>query len=203
MITPIFPVPLYVSDNVNVENVSEYLQSLETKRVSSDNGYTTTDQQLLNHAYLFNLKDQINKHITNYVNQIGVDPSYEFYINCSWGMEHQKGDWSHTHKHNNSLISGIVYIDVDDNSGAINFECDWQTFFPEAITPVFVKDTLFNSNKVGFTPSVGTIVLFPSFLSHSVDINMSDIKRRCIAFNVFVKGIINDNSENKMSYLKL
>lgn len=203
MITPIFPVPLYTNSGVDVSGVSDYLKTLEYRRVGSDNGFCTTDQQILNHEQLLGLRNQILAHISEYVTELRISPNYEFYINCSWGMYHDKGDWAHSHDHSNSLISGVVYVDVDENSGAICFHRDWQTIFPNAINPQFTEDNALNSNQARFLPENGQVVLFPSHVMHSVEANMSDITRRCIAFNVFIKGVINDNSDNRMSYLEI
>jgi uncharacterized protein (TIGR02466 family) len=203
MITPIFSVPLYTETGVDISGVSEHLQTLEYKRVGSDNGYGTLDQQIFNHPELQGLHQQVLSHIGKYVTELQVDPNVQFYVNCSWGVYHNKGDWAHSHDHNNSLLSGVVYIDVDDDSGSLSFHKDWQTLFPNAICPSFTGDNVFNSNQAMLTPVSGEIVIFPSHVMHSVSESKSDKTRRCVAFNVFAKGIINDGSDYRFSALEL
>ena len=42
-------------------------------------------------------------------------------------------------------------------------------------------------NKIGHGPSDGDILLFPSYLQHDVDVNLSNRDRITIGFNVVLK----------------
>ena len=203
MITELFAVPVYMQGGLNIDGVSDYLQTLKERRVGSDNGFCTIDQQILNHEQLHPLRYQILQHIKAYILELKVPETNEFYINCSWGMRHEKGDWAHPHKHHNSLISGIVYIDCDEKSGSLNFHKDWKTLFPPEISPLFTETNSYNTTGASIIPEKGQIILFPAHLDHSVSECESDDTRRCIAFNSFIRGVINDNRDNKMSFLEI
>lgn len=199
MITGLFPVPIYTT-RIPLSTSLEFVRSVPHSRVEADNGYASDDQHLLDAPELKYLKKQIMIHVNKFMADMRVPPEVEFYITCSWSMLHDKGDYSGEHYHQNSLISGIVYLNVDEQSGSVVFKRDWQTLFPNAVSPEFNAFNAYNCDTVGFTPKNGELYLFPSFLKHNVTASESDIDRRCIAFNVFAKGPIHSG---EATYLEL
>jgi uncharacterized protein (TIGR02466 family) len=103
---------------------------------------------------------------------------------------HGRGQSAGAHVHNNSLISGVLYLNVTENSGDIVFHRNVLSLipFPPALDLDVDSFNIYNCKSWGYTPKINDICLFPSVLSHSVDPSKSDEERSCLAFNVFVRG---------------
>jgi uncharacterized protein (TIGR02466 family) len=76
-------------------------------------------------------------------------------------------------------LSGVYYHQTTNNDGDIVFR-------NPSLVNRFHKLTYNIGNSVNYTPEVGKILLFPSFLEHAVFHNNSDDKRISISFNVTV-----------------
>lgn len=131
---------------------------------------------------------------TQYLDYImyGVDTyskglgSYNYTISNMWINVNHKGSSNTLHCHPESLMSGVFYIDVPDDSGRIGF-LDPNSFVNAQLhrtVDTKIKRS-FNFTQVHSTvPHEGLMLLFPSYLSHYVDTNNSDHDRISIAFNL-------------------
>ena len=109
-------------------------------------------------------------------------------MSTSWANKHDTSDYSQEHSHNNSIVSGIYYISVEDSSGNLVFAN------PNANLGLSLELNLqdfnqFNSNEAIVVPKNGDLFLFPSSLRHKVEKNKSPNQRYSIAFNVMAKGM--------------
>jgi uncharacterized protein (TIGR02466 family) len=191
-ITQLFSVPLYKS-KVDITSSDLYnIQNIKYTRTPSDNGYVSDNFYLLDDAVFINLKTRILQHIANLCDILKVQENIQFYITNSWAISHKAGDSAPIHHHNNSLISGVVYVKCDKNSGSIGFKKSDQTvtIFPPAIDVKFKEENLLNANYYEILPTPGDIILFPSFLEHYVSKSFSNEPRYVISFNVFIKGTL-------------
>ena len=120
---------------------------------------------------LNNIKDCVN-YFTSNIN----------YPNCvlgnSWFNIQKPGSLLHRHSHTSAkggeLLSGVLYINVDDKSSSITFENP---------NPYSNTDPG-NIFQYSFKPNIGDLILFPAWLIHlSKELNMSD-ERIVISFNV-------------------
>jgi uncharacterized protein (TIGR02466 family) len=137
---------------------------------------------------------------------LDCDNQLSFEIQNSWVNQHNKNDFAGSHRHSNSIISGVYYPEVDDQSGAIVFQKDksYYNLWTDTIEIGFNyqkhnrqdKLNVFNADAWGIYPQPGDIVLFPSLLYHSVTENHSNNVRYSLAFNVFPKGDFGDHINN-------
>jgi uncharacterized protein (TIGR02466 family) len=91
---------------------------------------------------------------------------------------------SHTsHIHPNSVISGTYYVAVPEGAGPIVYE-DPRLGFMMAAPPKKKKDLPqeFKSH-VHFSPAVGTLMLWESWLRHEVPLNRAEGNRISVSFN--------------------
>jgi uncharacterized protein (TIGR02466 family) len=87
-----------------------------------------------------------------------------------------------THNHPNNFLSGVYYVQTNKGAETINFHDPRpQT---EIIRPAVTSLTAENTDQVVVKVRNGTILIFPSWLKHSVDANGSDKTRISISFNV-------------------
>ena len=111
--------------------------------------------------------------------------SLDFEFLNAWINVNGKNNYNVKHVHPASLLSGVFWVKCSDNCGSLEF--DNQKIFVEY--PFFEKiddnaaRQLNYYSSFNFTPSEGTLVLFPSHMEHYVEPNESDDDRISIAFN--------------------
>ena len=193
-VMPLFSTPIYIKEYVPIlkEEIS-YLKSQEYERMSSGNGDYTTDKYVLDKPELTNLKNNILGCVNEFAfGELKVADQVQFYITNSWAVKHRKGDWSHNHAHTNSILSGVFYFDVNNDSGKLNFskEANHFTIFPMHMDLGFKEFNILNSRIWSFLPRNNQLFIFPPWLLHNVNDNESDKDRYSLAFNVYLKGKI-------------
>ena len=186
-----FSTPVWVSkidnhENLNVDMLS-YITDLKKKDPqgvikSNFNGW---------HSKNFNLKDNmptkfitsIGKNINTALNDMGWDLESQFIkITNMWSIVNEGGAWNQKHHHSNSDISAAYYVSAYDDCGDIVFYDPRPARvykFPVAKSPNKLNATI-NSVK----PEAGLLILFPSYLEHSVNPNLSNKKRIVVSFNL-------------------
>ena len=186
-----FSTPIWVSkidnhENLNVDILSYIidLKNKDSKGIvkSNFNGW---------HSKNFNLKDNIpakfitsiGKNINTALNDMGWDLKSQFIkITNMWSIINEEGAFNQKHHHSNSDISAAYYVDAHDNCGDIVF------YDPRPGKvykhPNSKEPNLLNATTNGVKPETGMLILFPSYLEHSVDANISDNKRIVISFNI-------------------
>ena len=86
------------------------------------------------------------------------------------------------HSHPNNFLSGIYYVQTHPGANSVNFHDPRpQTGI---IRPAVTELTSQNTDQVVLKVSDGTLLMFPSFLAHSVAPNESDKLRISISFNM-------------------
>ena len=90
------------------------------------------------------------------------------------------------HSHPNNFLSGVYYVRTEQGADTINFHDPRpQTAI---IKPPVTELNAENTDQVVVTVRPGTMLIFPSWLSHSVDANGSDRTRISISFNVMLSN---------------
>jgi uncharacterized protein (TIGR02466 family) len=90
------------------------------------------------------------------------------------------------------IFSGVFYLKVPEESGKLSIinpgiNRMWRGCY------LAEKKNPFTAESIHVEPEEGTIILFPSYLPHSVDTNNHDDERISISFNILAlpKGTIN------------
>ena len=105
-----------------------------------------------------------------------------FEITGCWATVLAKGAIHKTHSHPNNFLSGVYYVRVYPGADTINFhDPRSQT---RIIRPPVVELTAENTDQVVVRVTNGTLLMFPSYLEHSVDTNMIAEERISISFNI-------------------
>ena len=192
---PLFSTPLYIN------NVGDFelpdIKRLEFTSKIPTGGYhtflTSVDKNVLELPEYKHIRSLVMKEINTYARDVFcVNKNIEFYITNSWLNINRPGDQSVPHNHNNSLISGVLYLKVNETSGDIIFYRDILSLvpFPPALDLNMDSTNIYNCKHFGHRPKTNDICLFPSVVMHSVAPNESDEERWCLPFNVFVRGNI-------------
>ena len=120
--------------------------------------------------------------INQYADRLGISLYFTDDIVTSWISIQNVGSVHRRHKHTGSHIAGVIYLHVDDNSNTITFfnQNEFQNYVP------LKAPTRYNLEKQEFIPEVGTLYLFPAWLSHGSDETVNHTPNRTIfSFNTF------------------
>jgi uncharacterized protein (TIGR02466 family) len=191
----VFPIPIstFVVDEAIVKNTTALVKKF-IKDTNFDQPYESGE--LLTTFYkdkdfLGNLGDKpllnyINNASRQYLNLLGYDPMCFVEI-TSWLQFNQPGSYFVRHDHYGALISGVLYLEVPEKSGDILFHNPLEA---RRVTNTFFErikkdETAYNFGHVKYTPVVGDMLIFESWLSHTVRQNKSDSNRISVSFNIW------------------
>ncbi len=111
-------------------------------------------------------------------------------VTSMWSIINPPGNGNRAHVHPNSLWSGVYYVQAPENAGKIEFI--------DPRTVIIMNQPKYETKrkrpretwtKVNFKPIPGRMIIFPAWLYHGVDTNMSKEKGRAgdrviISFNI-------------------
>ena len=103
-------------------------------------------------------------------------------IKSIWAIVNEKDAWNQKHHHSNNDLSAAYYVSAHENCGDIVFYDPRPA--PVHNHPISKKANKLNATVNSIKPEPGMLVLFPSYLEHSVNPNLSEKKRVVISFNL-------------------
>jgi uncharacterized protein (TIGR02466 family) len=108
--------------------------------------------------------------------------SEDFRITGCWATVLATGASHRMHSHPNNFLSGAYYLHTHAGADTINFHDPRRQ--TGIIRPPVTELTAENTDQVVVKVRNGTLLMFPSYLEHSVDANQSDAERVSLSFNV-------------------
>ena len=105
-----------------------------------------------------------------------------------WANINYSGGYNKPHIHPNSLFSGVYYIKTPLNCGKIVFNDPRPVVQCNMPTRQRGKPPPHLWREVSIDPKVGRIIMFPSWLWHSVEPNQSNDMRISVSFNFLQNG---------------
>ena len=179
----IFPTPLIkVKLNEDLNELKEFSKTLSAKVNLSNVGGKNSGQVDFKKKPLISLSDKITKIANdNFVEDLALDRNLN--IENMWFNINGHKAYNTEHLHMHFLVSGVFYVDVQKNSGdLILHRNSWAHCF--TVTDNSKSYNLFTSSTKSITPENNMLILFPSWLVHSVNPNLSNEKRISIAFDL-------------------
>jgi uncharacterized protein (TIGR02466 family) len=188
----IFPTPVYIS-KLNRELTPLELKFIDKNKLdvfNNEGNKTSNDNYILNNKEFKDLKKELDLRIQDYFDKV-ISPANNItpYITQSWLNYTETNQYHHKHAHPNSLISGVFYINSNEENDKIKFFNDSY----KAIKLETKDWNIWNSESWWFSVKTGDVILFPSSLTHMVETKQGDNTRISLAFNVFIKGTIGNN----------
>lgn len=114
-------------------------------------------------------------------------------ITGCWATVLAMGALHRVHSHPNNFLSGVYYVRTHAGADTINFhEPRHQA---SVIRPPVVELTAENTDQVVVKVKNGMLLLFPAYLEHSVDANMSEEERISISFNLMFSSFTHTMSK--------
>ncbi len=111
-------------------------------------------------------------------------PEYVVEITSMWGNLQRPGAAFRTHVHFNNMFSGVFYLNEHVDFPPITF---WRPA-ENTLAPMTTKHNIFNQGSFRQAVKKDTLVIFPAWLPHSVDVNQTDLDRLGVSFNVMLRG---------------
>lgn len=178
-------------NKVGVFNVSEDLSNLEkvkdfrfesiNRRAGNHNLYRTLTLDLLKQ---FPREEQI---LIDYFNKFKNEAlgyqDIDFYIHRSWATRAEENGCSHSHAHNNTYYTGVLYFDDIVDSSGIEFTSEGLRPFIFQDSPPITNNVVFEIEKFVFKVRKNVLLFFPAYLKHAIMPNLGKNPRYSIAFD--------------------
>tara|TARA_B100000131_G_scaffold289851_1_gene302168 strand:- start:97 stop:576 length:480 start_codon:yes stop_codon:yes gene_type:complete len=123
-------------------------------------------------------------------------------VNSAWVVSQYANEYNPIHNHTGCEISGVIYLKVPDVKGRRNLQSkkgkmdsDGDISFVYCTASQRNHD-IFEKGLVQITPVPGLMLMFPSYLGHTVYPFVGEGERRCIAFNANYR--ITDQSDSSL-----
>jgi len=190
------PVGIYKLDRDLTEEELDFIKGQETR--PNQGNTTSVDNFILGRTELTNLRDFLETKVAEYFATV-YNPKHKvnLRITQSWCNYTEPGQFHHKHAHPNSFVSGVFYPQANSETDRIYFYRDGYQMIklpPE-------QWNVWNSESWWFEAGTGTLILFPSSLTHMVDTVKGDQTRISLSFNTFPVGAVGE--EIDLTGLKL
>ena len=189
-----FPTPVWTLQLDDYQLINEQMYKFIKITQSKDQQGISKSNIKGWHSKDFNMQEIEPKNFIKFIlpaiEQVITDMNWEkqkqsININNMWAIINTGGSANLRHQHGNSTISGAYYVRAPKNSGDIVFYDPRPApvyTYPKALNP-----NLLNAQVNGISPKEGALVLFPSYLDHSVNENLSNEERIVISFNITIQ----------------
>lgn len=118
--------------------------------------------------------------------------SFELKVTTIWANKANKLQFHHKHFHPNSIVSGILYLNVNEGYGKTNFfmKDPWWSIHNEGFLKLLDGNTNDASVEIlaQAEPEEGKMIVFPSTIWHSVQPHKNMSARYTVSFNSFFRG---------------
>ena len=196
----LFPTPIWVEDDcgIDLDPIQKFAYEVkeeDTKGRRSSNGGGGWQSHDFRPDWIPNTP---LKPVSDYIMQMAGVCADEFGFNDyrlnmsnMWINVNGRGAFNHTHIHPGSILSGVFYVKVPSC-------CCGELKFMRPLEHQAMKeywgceenfdryDKSYNYLDFFVPPAENKLVMFPSWMQHSVDANASDFDRISISFNIFI-----------------
>jgi uncharacterized protein (TIGR02466 family) len=158
------------------EKTDSYKKYMHYSKSENLNTTYHTYHDILSEIKLADLKNEIGSVVREFFAMYGTKLD-KMRID-SWINYFEPGNYEAEHNHFGNFISGVYYVQALPNTGNFQFyepakqKCMWNSLYTKV------------KNIGEIQPKTGKMILFPSYLDHSVERNMSSSTRISIAFNI-------------------
>jgi len=164
------------------KEINKIIKKDKGRVISNRGGYHTNNIEIDKFVQLNFLKEIIIRNTIEYKKLLGLKTNSS--LDNIWININNYKDFNISHIHPNSCISGVFYVQYLKESGQIVFENPLKSYIGYAWDS---KVNVYNQNTSSvwkIIPEENKLLLFPSFLNHYVEPNLSKDKRISISFNI-------------------
>lgn len=193
----IFPTPLLILSYPHIiDDELAYLKTIGYDRQDDNGNFITNDKYLLRHEKLKSIKNFLEHSVNKFTRDV-LQSKQRLVITQCWANRNPTGSKHHEHLHPNSIISGVMYFQINEQLPPIKFLKTLQA----GIKLDSVDGNDITSESFNLLCKPGELVLFPSSLKHSVSINRGGEDRISLAFNTFCIDVL--GSEQRATHLDI
>lgn len=179
---------------LKIENDTlDFIKNLEQKR--NFNNVLSASNRVLENEKLENIRSFIDFCTNDFFKKVYVPLNdAKLRITDSWFNYSFSGQNHHMHNHPNSILSGVFYVDVNENDSISFFNVN----LDRTIKIETEKFNEYNYDTYVLNIENNRLVLFPSYVWHYTLPNMYNKTRISLSFNTFISGVI-DKSDGLTS----
>jgi len=193
----IFPTPLLIVPyEESLEKELAYLKTISYRQQVGNGNYRSDDSYLLKNEEFKNIKNFLTESVDKFTKNV-LQSKQRLVITQCWANRNPTGSKHHEHVHPNSIISGVMYFQMNEQTPPIQFaksNQDAMKLDPE-------KYNHMNAETFLLPCKAGELIMFPSSLRHSVPINQSQEDRISVSFNTFCIDAL--GSEQSLTHLDI
>jgi uncharacterized protein (TIGR02466 family) len=195
----LFPTPV-IKKILTVEFTDEQMDIFKNAEQRPNAANTSSvNNNILDLECMQDFKNILEKQVQQYFTDIlGAPEETTPYITQSWLNWTTKDQKHHPHSHQNSIVSGVVYIETDEEDKIYFYN---PNIIGKEIRIITSNFNTFNSPTWWIKADAMSLVLFPSTLIHEVAVKTSPGVRISLSFNTFVRGSLGSDSD--LNYLPL
>ena len=193
----LFPTPLLILPyEESIDKELAYLKTISYREQQNNGNYRSDDSYLLRSEEFKNIKTFLSESVDKFTKNV-LNSKQRLVITQCWANRNPTGSKHHEHVHPNSIISGVMYFQINEKSPPIQFSKSTQDGMK--LDPI--KFTHINSESFMLPCKAGELILFPSSLKHSVPTNQGEEDRISVSFNTF--SIDTLGSEQSLTHLDI
>ena len=193
----LFPTPLLITQYEQpIDKELAYLKTISYRKQQGNNNFRSDDSYLLRNEEFKDIKNFLKESVDRFTTNV-INTKQRLVITQCWANRNPKGSKHHEHVHPNSIISGVMYFQINEKLPPISFSKERQ----DGVKLDPIKYNHMNSESFMLPCKTGELILFPSSLKHSVPINQSEEDRISVSFNTFCIDAI--GSEQSLTHLDI
>lgn len=176
----IFPNFFYSVDlDINSARIANFILSLEKNTIGrnySNGGGWQDDILLVDDPDINKLIFQTKEVCQEITNSWKIDS--KLILKNIWANVNRKNNFNYPHFHPQSLFSAVYYVMANEDSGNLVIKRpDIQEHYIDN------ADTEYTQKHFNVVPKTGRLIIFPSYLNHFVEQNLSNTPRISLAMN--------------------
>ena len=194
-IEKIFAIPIFkqkINDHIIDEVILKVKKFIDEKNFNGNfkNELVTTfydDKNFLVTIEAYDLLNELAYNCRLFLDKLGFNERSDIVITSWLQLNQPKSDFKR-HDHYGALISGCIYLNVTEGGELVFYTpLEVRRLTNAFFEGVKVRDNIYNQNELAIKPSNGDLILFESWLQHSVKQNISNNNRISIGLNVWVE----------------
>jgi len=191
----IFPTPLLIVPyEESIDKELAFLKTISYREQKYNGNFRSDDSYLLRNEEFKNIKTFLSESVDKFTKNV-LNSKQRLVITQCWANRNPKGSKHHEHVHPNSIISGVMYFQMNEKLPPIQFAKSIQ----DGVKLDPIKYNHVNAESFMLPCKPGELILFPSSLKHSVPINVGDEDRISVSFNTFSIDVL--GSEQSLTHL--
>jgi len=193
MIKDLFSIPFLENDlNLNLDGLVKFsldkkIEDKQGRSLSNLGGWQSNDlKNTDNHMDISMLKQYILNNVKDLQKKYSIREEAIPVIDNLWININEKGNYNLKHIHPHCFFSGVFYIQCDEKlpSKLVFFHPAYDIMQYDWKDSLYNKYVENNSHIWKIIPKSNSLILFPSWLQHSVEPNPSAKTRISISFNI-------------------